>query len=330
MKAATFGCFWFGIKGGRPASWEEDFDPKEHLEKTKQALSRIANITEVSVELDENLFLGSGNPVDLPDKFPDYSFFPSYVFVTIRFGIYIPRRLQNELTLVSEDWPVETENFSVVITYDFLMPFTIIFYETKDRFPNSSRAVVVIRKYLEREFKDDLVTFCSIGPSPFHADLMLVKNEVAEISNFVIRDISDNQRGYSQLEAKYPSKISGDGALIDALARYIGPFLSAYYAFARDRVNLIYLKDIANEHLERLLEIERTRGIWRLWNHLFRASNIINDILVAMLRIEIEKARANKFFVEQKREQQLLEETPLHLFIVRIREGQQIFPAAEI
>jgi hypothetical protein len=290
MKAAAFGCFWFGIKGGRPASWEEDFDPKEHLEKTKHALSRIANITEVSVESDEKLFLGSGNPVDLPDVGRDYSFFPSYVFVTIRFGIYIPRRLQNELTFVPEDWPVETENFSVLITYDFTMPFTIIFYETKDTFPDSSRAVVVIRKYLEREFKDDVVTFCSIGPSPFHADLMLTKNESADVSNFVIRDISDSLRGYRQLEVKYPSKITDEGTLIDALARYIRPFLSSYYACARDRVNLMFLADIANEHLEKLLEIERTRGIRRLWNHLFKVSNIISDIFTAILRIEIEKS----------------------------------------
>jgi hypothetical protein len=51
--------------------------------------------------------------------------------------------------------------------------------------------------------------------------------------------------------------------------------------------------------------------------------------LASILEIEIEKVRTNKFWVDQKREQQLLEETPLHIFIDRVRADIQLLPAAE-
>jgi hypothetical protein len=79
----------------------------EHLEKTKQALSRIPNITDISVEGDDDgLSVGYGNPVDLPDIDDDHSFFPGYVGVSVKIDIYIPQRLQNRLTRLPAEVPV--------------------------------------------------------------------------------------------------------------------------------------------------------------------------------------------------------------------------------
>ena len=91
----------------------------------------------------------------------------------------------------------------------------------------------------------------------------------------------------------------------------------------------MFLSDIANEHLEQLLDIERTRGLRRIQNHLLRAPNIISDILTSILEIEMEKSRTNNFFLERKREQQFLEDTPLYIFIERVRADRERFPAAE-
>ena len=92
----------------------------------------------------------------------------------------------------------------------------------------------------------------------------------------------------------------------------------------------MFLSENAHEYLQKLLEIERARGFQRLYRHLFTASSIINEILTAILEIEIEKSRSNKFFLERKREEQIFEETPLYIFIERVRSEQEIFPAAEI
>jgi hypothetical protein len=91
------------------------------------------------------------------------------------------------------------------------------------------------------------------------------------------------------------------GAIMAEFVSYIGPFLSAFYALERDRVNLVVLSASAHERLDGLLEIERARGIQRLYNHLFKASNIINEILTRILEIEIEKSRSNRFFLERRR-----------------------------
>ena len=296
MRAVGFGCFWFGIKGGRPADSDENFDPKDHLEKTKQALSRIPNITKISVEGDDDIGFGSGNPIDLPNIPEDLSFFPAYALLSINIEIYIPQRLQNQLKYLPEDAPVETENFSVLINYDYEIPFTIVSYETDEVMPDSSDAVVVIRKYLEREFKDDLVTFCSLGPSPFHADLLLKPSASVGDPTFSVHDLSDPGRGYERFEVRYSSKIKNEGVIMASFTNYIGPFLSSYYALERDRVNLMFLSENADEHLEKLLEIERARGIRRIRKHLFSASNVISEILAAILQIEIEKSRSNNFF----------------------------------
>jgi hypothetical protein len=54
--------------------------------KTKQALSRIPNITEISMEGDDDdIGVGDGNPVDLPNIRHDFSFFPGLRTIINRF-----------------------------------------------------------------------------------------------------------------------------------------------------------------------------------------------------------------------------------------------------
>ena len=134
-------------------------------------------------------------------------FSPAYALLSIDFEIYIPQRLQNQLTELHEDVPVETETFSVLINYDYEMPFTIVSYDTTEEMPDSSRAVVVIRRYLERQFKDDFVTFCSLGPSPFHADLLLKQSTSAADPTFSVHDLSEPGGGYKRFEIRYSNKI---------------------------------------------------------------------------------------------------------------------------
>jgi len=311
----------------------EDFDPSKHLQKIEQALSQIANITDIALDGTDDPGFGEGNPVELPDEAfgEDYSFFPSYIFVSIRFGIYIPQRLQNQLAYLPEDSPVDTENFNVLITYDDPVPFTIIFYDTKNEFPDPSSAVMVIRKYLEREFKDDMVTFRSLGPSPFHADLTLSEGETLDARrepHFVVNNLSFGE-GYKRYEVKYQNQTKDQCAILRDFVNYIGPFLSSFYTFERDQVNLMFLSGAANEQLERLLQIERTKGVRRIRDQLTKSPRIISEILAAMLEIEIEKSRTNKVFLERQRDGQLLEGTPFYYFIEKVRAEQQTFPAAE-
>ncbi len=324
------GCFWFGIKGGRPARWEQEFNPSEHLEKTKQALSRITNIDAIFVpENDEDIAVGHGNPLTLTAISNDFSFFPAYALVLMSFRIYLPRRLQNELARRSENTPIETETFNVFMYYDIPMPFTLIHYDTDHLRPNPSDAVVVIRRYLEREFKDDFVTFNSLGPSPFHADFSLKQNDSDDAYNILINDVSERGAGYKRFELMYPHSVMSEGRIIQTVVSEIGPFLSSYYALERDRINLMYLTEIANNHLSDLIDIEETRGLRRVYNQLFRAPTVISSILTSILNIEIEKSRANRFLAERQREKELAEDTPLYIFIERQIAGRGIYHPGE-
>jgi hypothetical protein len=87
------------------------------------------------------------SPVSRQILDPTIAFFPEYSFVSVAFGIYIPKRLQNELADYPEDHPVETENFDVLISYNFdPMPVTVVSYKTTSLSPSPSTAVMVSKE----------------------------------------------------------------------------------------------------------------------------------------------------------------------------------------
>lgn len=329
--ALGFGCFWFGLKGGRSAEpFSGDFDPRQHLQSVKAALSRIPNITNVYIDYnDKTIAYGYGNPVSLTDISRDHSFFPAYVFVKIFFGIYLPKRIQNQLARYPEEAPVETENFNVAIVYDDPVPYTVVYYETKSKEPNPSHGVVVVRKYLEQEFKDDLATFCSLGPSPLHADFMLTASQPEAQrgeAKYIVQDVSQGD-GYKRFVITYADQPKATiSSILSGFVKYIGPFLSSYYSLERDRVNLMVLSEDAAMQLQVLLDIENRRGFQRIYYQIRRSSRIISGMLTAMAKIEIEKARSNNAFLERTREGQLLEGTPFYIFIERVRAENAAFP----
>jgi hypothetical protein len=93
---------------------------------------------------------------------------------------------------------------------------------------------------MEREFKNDYVTFNSLGPSPFHADFAVSQGDASEASQFTINDVTEGYPGYKQSQVKFLKRLLKCD-VAEAFASYAGPFLSAYYAFVRYSLNLMFL-----------------------------------------------------------------------------------------
>lgn len=269
----------------------------------------------------------------MPDEFADYDFFPAYAFTKILFRIFLPRRLQNELDIFAEeDDPVETEYFNVLITYAHPVPFTAIFYPCEENAPSPSRAVSIIRRYLERHFSDNQVDFRSAGPSPFHANFVLGPGTgptAASDAKFLINDISERGAGYRRYEIKYRSEEENIQYIFRELIEYVQPFFATYYTLERDRINQIYISEEVNSELQKLQETERRSWLIRIFKQFFGASEIVRSIFTSLLDMQFEKSRTDKFFSEQSRDENLLNETPLYYFIERIRADYPVFPSVE-
>ena len=93
---------------------------------------------------------------------------------------------------------------------------------------------------MEREFKDDYVTFNSLGPSPFHADFTLSQGDELEGTQLIIDDVTEDYPGYKQFQIKLSKRLLRRD-VTEAFLSNAGPFLSAYYAFVRFSLNLMFL-----------------------------------------------------------------------------------------
>lgn len=99
----------------------------------------------------------------------------------------MPSRLQQKYSFNRAIPGVET--FHVKLMYDNTMPVVYIHYSVDGRKNEARRlsqstAIVYVRKYLEDKLNDHpTVEFQMLGPSPFHADILLDEPEVDSNGN---------------------------------------------------------------------------------------------------------------------------------------------------
>jgi hypothetical protein len=177
------GCFHFWPTAIPPFTLTID----EYADQLRETLESIPTISNIEIDAD------SATPdVPVTEKLLTLSdgedFLPHPAFLDISFDVYIPYRIQEEITDEITTDRTLTENFRVHIRYDYEAPLVFVELLNPSKLPDPSQAVQVVREYLNRQVNCSLrkVRFDALGPSPFHADFYIRPHEGEDLIGFEI------------------------------------------------------------------------------------------------------------------------------------------------
>ena len=164
------GCWDFGLRREGPFKLEL----KEFLSSLKEGL-----------ESDSSL-----NNLEIYPRFKKYEFserslreskfgtgvFPGQSLRRIKFDLYIPSRIQQEL--IGPNYrasDTNTQNFRVHMYYPYHGPVAFVELLDENNFSRSSTAVQVVREYMDSRLNKSPsnLVFSFVGPSPFHAEFQI-------------------------------------------------------------------------------------------------------------------------------------------------------------
>lgn len=291
MKVIGVGCIWLDYADQRHLN-DDPPDGKVIVEDFKDALEKIENISNVCfINARETDYHWQGaDVVNLPN---DNRVVPIFPHCSISFDIYLPKRVQNQISGGRE---CDTESFHVDLHYDYYMPVSYVSYEldagAKDL--NPSTGLMIVRKFLEQRLTGNVISGC-VGPSPFHADFFVAPKE--------------DHEGLATFE-RLPGKAIG----YDTIAITIGPrklnvpeifrgandvFAAFYYltvrrsgAYRRQRK----VMDLAKE----LLEPEEKKG-FKAIKKIINDGNIIQDLSREITLGRLDNIAIDEFIHEGER-----------------------------
>ena len=228
MEAVGIGCIWFAQKDdAKDGIGPTDWSPAVHVSAIRTALSRLDNVSNIEIDGDVNSI--STNSFGHGDDFEEENFFPLYSTLSISFDLFVPSRLQ-EKYFDFDELTAGAEIFHVHIIYYGGMPLAYIHYtvggsEDQVHQYSPSRAVVIVREFLEEKLSDDpVIDFQMLGPSPLHANVFIDDATTASIE---AKDLSIAGGGYRTLFFRTAAKDSIAQAL--GLASADHRVLTAFY-----------------------------------------------------------------------------------------------------
>jgi len=226
-------CFNFGYVQQVPYSFTAD-DYRAAVEKL---LSSLPSVTDIVIDVGE---LGRSPVVtEEPVHMQDGEGFPYFGDARISFSIYIPRRVQKELTSrVGLESRVLGENFHVHIRTEYDGPVAFVQCVGGGSEDSPSTSVFLVREYLKKHLdrNEGSARFDYMGPSPFHADFYLSHGAPSPDSSFKLTHTS--RKGYDKYQFEVDSQAVDDTDLL-SLYGEIADELSLYYFLVRRRRDLL-------------------------------------------------------------------------------------------
>lgn len=293
MKKFGAACFNFSLKKipGKTIT------VKEYIQEIEVSLNKINNVSNVSIDCldadrDENISL------DDAYGYKDHCFgaYPQVSFLKVVFDVYLPYRVQAEVTNGSEfALRTKSENFRIYIFEYFYGMVSYVEIVNCKEDSSGTDAVRIIREFLKSEFNrlDTFIIFDCLGPSPFHADFRLIpKRDVDKITMERI-----NRKGYDELLFSYDSCFySNDEDALSYLFDELSYELSYFYSLVSIRVKFMYDWASIGSDLDSVFLLEKNKsGIFLF----FRRKKSINDILK---KIWVFKSEVMSFSGNEKRE----------------------------
>ena len=242
-------------------------------------------------------------PGEIPSLISGGGAFPNPTILEVRFDVYIPHRIQQELieSLFAEQ--TSTEHFRVQINYTFHAPVAFVEPVGAHGGYRPSTAVQVVREYLEREMNPLglPVAFEFLGPSPFHAEFYLEERSGSSDANrhtFTVEHL--RARGYSDVNFYYPPGIFDDGEeALDELYFQLGDELGLFYDFTTVNMEASLSWEMLQEEVLHLTETPTPKEVVDRVAATWKRGKRIHDLHGALLRFEanqlLEKHRLDNY-----------------------------------
>lgn len=291
MIAFGIGSLWFGIKGDQVHVGES------HLEQIKRSLEAIPNLTDVAINFPGLLSWGLAEIGET-----DEDLRPIYPGVEIRFGVYLPTKIQHQLMPVLTSLTME-EHFDVTIRYGYRGSIAFVCYDDPERVSNPSHGIVVVRKYLEQQFESNAngVTFETLGPSPYHCDFWLGGGEQEQADVFLVKN-EPSRQGYGECEMLYsPKHFESQKAAWDGVMDHVQESAEIYYGAVVARNTVMHKTSDVFTHLEDLLALQRRKGWFSGVVRFLKSPRANKDLLISLLEAETARLSGIKYLDEALR-----------------------------
>lgn len=236
---------------------------------------------------------------------------PSFINNWISFDIYIPERVQEQ---ISDGVSCSSENFHVDLYFDYYMPVTYITFDVgDDDYVNPSSAVVIVRKLLEKHLSSKVLSGC-VGPSPFHCNFTL-KVDSSHNGGPRLDDTSDSALGYRDITIT----LSSLDEPIPLVLSELGRIFSAFYHLSVLRSGLIRRTTKVMALASSLLQPSTSKGVKR-FRSLIAEGDVITEIKREVTLGRLQQLELDKFLLEIDRDNGTGEGTPLGRYFAEYRE----------
>lgn len=283
-KSFGIGCFHFGVKKKPPFQ----FSGSQYLQELEKALAKISNLTKLKIDSDEDFKNYTDNLTEITENLEDdEGYFPRPLILNIEFDLYIPFRIQSEITGTEEKrLSTFTENFNVKIVNSFYLPVAIIEPISPSKRNEPSTAVQIVREFIRRELTDsksDYIRFECLGPSPFHFDCFLEPKKPSLGEDWFFTSEAELQKGYDNLRIFYNSdEIQDANEALEYLMTSILDEFGFFYKCIQMRNAKMHYWEIIQSNIDLLLAIQRERGVSGIWKRFF-----VRPKLIEMLYTDI-------------------------------------------
>lgn len=169
MDSFGVGCLHFSTVNN-----SNNIEGEEYIENLENALETVPNINDIQVSVGDRFIKESFNIEENNGTLDGKGsiFPPTSTKLIINYTVYIPRRIQEDLTY--NDKHLDSEKFIVQMRYDpYFFPVTYVEPLSENNIYNPSTGVEIVRKFMDDKFPVSSICFDSLGPSPFHADFFL-------------------------------------------------------------------------------------------------------------------------------------------------------------
>lgn len=289
VKAFGIGCFNFGVKKNPPF----DFKGTTYLKELENCLIKIPNLNNLNIYTDDdfkNLSFKVKNTLPYLEDSGDC--FPNPDILDITFDLFIPFQIQAEINETEEKYlDTHSENFKIYIHNNYHFPITIIEVVNPVKEANPSSAVRIVREFLKKVISDNnekYILFETLGPSPFHLDCY-IKPQNPDESNpdWLFNPVETPDKGFDIITFYYnTAKIKDSDEALDYLREYIADELGFYYKYVSFRNEKMHHWSEIQVLLNKLVAIQKIKGIKGFWQKLFKRSSLIGDVFTELAEFE--------------------------------------------
>jgi hypothetical protein len=286
------GCFHFGLKKINLPS----MSGQDYVRELILAIESIPNVKKVDViapdEFKEETIEALESLTSLKEG---NNFFPyPSCSLDIDFEIYIPTRLQNELSTDLYISSLPTERFIVHIRDSYHFPVTFIELVNANKDCDPSGSIVIVREFLEKHFteaKSDYIRFDFLGPSPFYANFFLYGENIERVEEdfdsdgFSVEQIP--QKGYDTFDIHFDKSLytnlnEAKEAIFYELSDEIGLF------YKLEHHNLLQMRQWENlqELVSSLIGTTKGKGLKAFFSRLLHSNTQIRDAIIMLSEFE--------------------------------------------